>query len=308
MARNNDRERGHPPRPEGHRPADEEEGLHLLQGPRSTYVDYKDVNLLRKFMSDRGKIRARRVSGNCAQHQRDVALAIKTARELALLPYTQRTTSERPGGRGAGRGRRRAAAAPLAAESPTTPDLERCSLDAGSRTSSRSSSSSSLELAVDRGRGGGDGVKVVLRDGRHRRRQARRHRRRLRRLTPGTSWCPQGRAIVAERRHRRTRRRRCAVRATSHDAAGPGGGRDDRAAPRPDRVSPYRATAGSEGRLFGSVTPRHRRGRRAAGGRRARPPQLVIHEPIKTLGTHEVGVRLHPDVEFRLTFEVVSSS
>src|SRR5579884_254301 len=63
------------------------------------WVDYKDVNLLRRYMSDRGKIRARRVSGNCAQHQRDVAVAIKTARELALLPYTQRTVSE-------GRGRR----------------------------------------------------------------------------------------------------------------------------------------------------------------------------------------------------------
>jgi small subunit ribosomal protein S18 len=59
------------------------------------WVDYKDVNLLRRFMSDRGKIRARRVSGNCAQHQRDVAIAIKTARELALLPYTQRTVAER---------------------------------------------------------------------------------------------------------------------------------------------------------------------------------------------------------------------
>ena len=63
------------------------------------WVDYKDVNLLRRFMSDRGKIRARRVSGNCAQHQRDVAIAIKTARELALLPYTQRTVAERTGPR-----------------------------------------------------------------------------------------------------------------------------------------------------------------------------------------------------------------
>src|SRR5438270_11230730 len=68
------------------------------------WVDYKDVNLLRRFMSDRGKIRARRVSGNCSQHQSDVAVAIKTARELALLPYTQRTTTERTGGRGGGRG------------------------------------------------------------------------------------------------------------------------------------------------------------------------------------------------------------
>jgi small subunit ribosomal protein S18 len=63
------------------------------------WVDYKDVNLLRRFMSDRGKIRARRVSGNCAQHQRDVAVAIKTARELVLLPYTQRTVAERTGPR-----------------------------------------------------------------------------------------------------------------------------------------------------------------------------------------------------------------
>jgi small subunit ribosomal protein S18 len=63
------------------------------------WVDYKDVNLLRKFMSDRAKIRARRVTGNCAQHQRDVATAIKTARELALLPYTQRTMTESRGAR-----------------------------------------------------------------------------------------------------------------------------------------------------------------------------------------------------------------
>ena len=52
------------------------------------YVDYKDTTLLRKFISDRGKIRARRVTGNCVQHQRDVAIAVKNARELALLPYT----------------------------------------------------------------------------------------------------------------------------------------------------------------------------------------------------------------------------
>lgn len=54
------------------------------------YVDYKDVALLRKFMSERGKIRARRVTGNCAQHQRKVATAIKNAREMALLLYTSR--------------------------------------------------------------------------------------------------------------------------------------------------------------------------------------------------------------------------
>ena len=54
------------------------------------FVDYKDVSTLRKFVSDRGKIRARRVTGNCAQHQRDVATAVKNAREMALLPYSTR--------------------------------------------------------------------------------------------------------------------------------------------------------------------------------------------------------------------------
>ncbi|HEX9298560.1 MAG TPA: 30S ribosomal protein S18 [Actinomycetota bacterium] len=54
------------------------------------YVDYKDVVMLRKFVSERGKIRARRVTGNCVQHQRDVATAVKNAREMALLPYSAR--------------------------------------------------------------------------------------------------------------------------------------------------------------------------------------------------------------------------
>jgi small subunit ribosomal protein S18 len=67
---------------------------------KTEWVDYKDVPMLRKYMSDRGKIRSRRVTGNCAQHQRALAMAIKTARELVLLPYTQRTVTERPGGRG----------------------------------------------------------------------------------------------------------------------------------------------------------------------------------------------------------------
>jgi|APCry1669190288_1035285.scaffolds.fasta_scaffold22688_4 small subunit ribosomal protein S18 len=66
---------------------------------KTQWIDYKDLNTLRKFMSDRGKIRARRVTGNCEQHQHDIAEAIKTARELVLLPYTQRTVTERPAGR-----------------------------------------------------------------------------------------------------------------------------------------------------------------------------------------------------------------
>ena len=52
-----------------------------------TYIDYKDTALLRKFISDRGKIRARRVTGLTPQQQKQVATAIKNAREMALLPY-----------------------------------------------------------------------------------------------------------------------------------------------------------------------------------------------------------------------------
>ncbi len=86
-------------------------------------VDYKDLAQLRKYISDRGKIRGRRVSGNCQQHQRDVTDAIKTARELALLPYTQRTVTERrgrgrDGGRDGGRGPRPDRDAPAVAAEP----------------------------------------------------------------------------------------------------------------------------------------------------------------------------------------------
>jgi small subunit ribosomal protein S18 len=56
-----------------------------------TAIDYKDTALLRKFISDRGKIRARRVTGVTVQEQRLIAKAIKNAREMALLPYTSTT-------------------------------------------------------------------------------------------------------------------------------------------------------------------------------------------------------------------------
>jgi len=53
-----------------------------------SFVDYKDFNFLRRFISDRGRIESRRKSGACAKHQRALAQAIKRARHLALLPYT----------------------------------------------------------------------------------------------------------------------------------------------------------------------------------------------------------------------------
>ncbi|MHC3472907.1 30S ribosomal protein S18 [Streptomyces sp. 7R007] len=55
-----------------------------------TYIDYKDTDLLRRFLSDRGKIRSRRVTRVTAQQQRLLARAIKNAREMALLPYSSK--------------------------------------------------------------------------------------------------------------------------------------------------------------------------------------------------------------------------
>jgi len=67
-------------------------------------VDYKDVATLRRFVSERGKIRSRRISGACRRHQNQLAKAVKRAREIALLPYVSDAREERPerGGRGGG--------------------------------------------------------------------------------------------------------------------------------------------------------------------------------------------------------------
>ncbi|MFB4313991.1 30S ribosomal protein S18 [Actinomadura sp. 21ATH] len=72
-------------RPHRHRKADPLQGM--------TYIDYKDTDLLRRFISDRGKIRSRRVTGVTSQQQRQLARAIKNAREMALLPYASRPTA-----------------------------------------------------------------------------------------------------------------------------------------------------------------------------------------------------------------------
>ncbi len=71
-------------------------------------VDYKDIGILRKFVSEKGKIRSRRITGACRRHQNQVAGAVKNARELALLPYVDPTggrEEERPGRGGRGRDR-----------------------------------------------------------------------------------------------------------------------------------------------------------------------------------------------------------
>lgn len=68
--------------------AQAQEEVQPLKSAKIESVDYKDTTLLRKFISDRGKIRARRVTGVSVQEQRQIARAVKNAREMALLPYS----------------------------------------------------------------------------------------------------------------------------------------------------------------------------------------------------------------------------
>ncbi len=55
---------------------------------KAEFIDYKDINKLRKYVTERGKILPRRISGTCAKHQRELTSAIKRARNIALLPFT----------------------------------------------------------------------------------------------------------------------------------------------------------------------------------------------------------------------------
>ena len=57
---------------------------------RIEYIDYKDLQTLKEYLNERAKIKARRASGVCSQHQRQLSAAVKNAREMALLPYTAR--------------------------------------------------------------------------------------------------------------------------------------------------------------------------------------------------------------------------
>ena len=93
-----------------------------------TYVDWKNEKLLRKFISDRAKIRARRVTGNNAQQQKLVADAVKLAREMALVPFSNRVTTQRqnkdrdPRGRAAGPAPRPSGPPPASAPGEGEPD------------------------------------------------------------------------------------------------------------------------------------------------------------------------------------------
>ena len=88
------------------------------------YVDYKDAELLRKFVSERSKLKARRVTGNSEQQQREVARAVKNAREMALIPYTNRVTTQRRERRSDDRGARAEGPPPRPSGPPPGSDAE----------------------------------------------------------------------------------------------------------------------------------------------------------------------------------------
>ncbi len=174
------------------------------------YIDYKDVNLLRRFMSDRAKIRARRVTGNDAQQQREVARAIKNAREMALLPYTNRVTTQRtsrdrgPGGPGRADG-----PPPRPAGPPPTSGgdgIGRRPARARDRACSTTCSSTTASKPVMTNEGDPARRRV-------RRRQEGRHRRRRGRLTPATTSCRRA-SPSAPPTATCSRRLRCVARAT----------------------------------------------------------------------------------------------
>jgi len=96
MANNREVKKSKPRGPkDGANPKKFKKKTSVLVTDKVEYIDYKDVNLLNRFVSDRSKIRNRRVTGNTVQQQREIANAIKNAREMALLPYTKRVSQTR---------------------------------------------------------------------------------------------------------------------------------------------------------------------------------------------------------------------
>ena len=139
----------------------------ILSSENIDWVDYKDVNLLRRFMSERAKIRARRVTGNSAQQQRAVARAIRVAREMALLPYSVRQVTQRGRGgrRDRDRGDRDREMAPEAvleapsAESPSaeTPSVETAAVPAEGGVGAAPETGGEPEAQVEAAGPAGDG-------------------------------------------------------------------------------------------------------------------------------------------------------
>ena len=122
-----------PPPRNKHKDAGRKKKVSVLTTEKVDYIDYKDVNLLKRFVSDRAKVRARRVTGNDTQQQAEVARAIKNAREMALMPYAVRVTTQRNNrDRGRDRGPREGGRGdkPEAAENADAPAGDEAAADA----------------------------------------------------------------------------------------------------------------------------------------------------------------------------------
>ena len=209
---------------------------------RVEYVDYKDVDLLSRFMSDRAKIRNRRVSGNDVQQQRDVASAIKIAREMALLPYARRVASQRTRPPRDGRPRRRRGGRSEGLPTAVAIDDEAPIDETGGLRSRRRSASRATErrdmkviLRSDLDRVGKRGDIIDVADG-----YGRNYL-----LPRGLAFMASDGAVEQAAKMRRARDLRDA---SDREAA------QTIASTLVPKVITITAKAGSEGRLFGSVT------------------------------------------------------
>ncbi len=260
------------------------------------YVDYKDVDLLSRFMSDRAKIRNMRVSGNDRQQQLDIANAIKIAREMALLPYAKRVASAsrtRPPRDGDRRPRR-----DEGFESQVEGRRGR-----GSTTSSRSTIVDGCRRRRRRERGGLS-MQVILRsdlDGLGKRGDivdvADGHARNYL-LPKGLALKATAGAVDQAAKMRRSRDLRDA---SDRDAA------TTIASTLVPKVITITAKAGAEGKLFGSVTTADIVAAvEAQTGIKLDRKSLHLDEPIKSIGEHTATASLHHAVSFPIRVEVVA--
>ncbi len=292
----------------------------ILNSESIAWIDYKDVNLLRRFMSERAKIRARRVTGNDQQQQATVAKAIKLAREMALLPYSVRQVTQRSKGRrrpGRPRRPRRVAAAVERSVDAVRVDTER-----RLRRHRRSARHTRNRLRRPR-------VARRRSDERRRRSVRVRHRHRGRRLMKIVLRADvehvgqKGDIVDVADGYARNFLvpRGLALRATSGiqkqaDAMRRSRDARDRHAREAaqaiaDQLAPtvrIEARAGEGGRLFGSVTSSDVAAAvKAQLGVEVDRRDIALDEPLKDLGIAELVVRLHRDVSATLRVEVVSS-
>ena len=251
-----------------------------------TYVDYKDVDLLSRFMSDRAKIRNRRVSGNDVQQQREVAGAIKIAREMALLPYARRVSTQRT--RPPRDGRRDRDGDLAHRDRGRRGDRRRRRWSRRSRATATSGRRTDVKVILRADVDGlgkrGDIVEVAAGYGRN-------------------FLLPRSLAFVATDgsvdQAAKMRRARDLRDASDREAA------QTVATTLVPKVITISAKAGNEGKLFGSVTTADvvEAVREQTGVALER--RQLDSEPLKTVGQHVVTAKLHSDVSFPITVEIV---